>query len=79
MLNQEIYDKVVAAFAAKFGQKPATVAYAPGRIEVLGNHTDYNEGYVFSAAIDKGTFFAASPSADDKVTLVALDVQGGET
>ena len=79
MLNQEIYDKVVAAFAAKFGGEPAVVAYAPGRIEVLGNHTDYNEGYVFSAAIDKGTFFAASPADDDKVTLVALDIAGGET
>ena len=74
MLNQEVYDKVVAAFAAKFGGKPAKVAYAPGRIEVLGNHTDYNEGYVFSAAIDKGTFFAASPSDDGKITLVALDM-----
>ena len=74
MLNQEVYDKVVAAFAAKFGAQPAAVAYAPGRIEVLGNHTDYNEGYVFSAAIDKGTFFAVSPTADDKVTLVALDL-----
>ena len=77
MLNQEVYDKVVAAFAAKFGGAPEKVAYAPGRIEVLGNHTDYNEGYVFSAAIDKGTFFAASKSGDDKVTLVALDM--GET
>ena len=74
MLNQEIYEKVVAEFAAKFGEKPAKVAYAPGRIEVLGNHTDYNEGYVFSAAIDKGTFFAASPAKDGKVTLVALDL-----
>ena len=77
MLNQEVYDKVVAEFAAKFGGKPEVVAYAPGRIEVLGNHTDYNEGYVFSAAIDKGTFFAVSAAADDKVTLVALDM--GET
>ena len=74
MLNQEVYDKVLAAFAAKFGGKPAAVAYAPGRIEVLGNHTDYNDGYVFSAAIDKGTFFAVSPADDDKVTLVALDM-----
>ena len=73
MLNQEVYDKVVATFEAKFGAKPAKVAYAPGRIEVLGNHTDYNEGFVFSAAIDKGTFFAASPADDDKITLVALD------
>ena len=74
MLNQEVYDKVLAAFAAKFGGKPAAVAYAPGRIEVLGNHTDYNDGYVFSAAIDRGTFFAVSPADDDKVTLVALDM-----
>ncbi|MGN0832302.1 MAG: galactokinase [Kiritimatiellia bacterium] len=77
MLNQEVYDKVVAEFAARFGAQPAKVAYAPGRIEVLGNHTDYNEGYVFSAAIDKGTFFAVSPAEDDQVTLVALDL--GET
>ena len=79
MLNQDIYDKVVKAFEEKFGAKPEAVSYAPGRIEVLGNHTDYNAGYVFSAAIDKGTFFAVSPAADDKVTLVALDVNGGET
>ena len=77
MLNQEVYDKVTAAFAAKFGGQPAAVAYAPGRIEVLGNHTDYNEGFVFSAAIDKGTFFAAAPADDDTVTLVALDINGG--
>ena len=77
MLNQDVYDKVVAKFEELHGAKPAAVAYAPGRIEVLGNHTDYNEGYVFSAAIDKGTFFAVSPTADDKVTLVALDL--GET
>ena len=77
MLNQEVYDRVVSEFAVKFGGKPAKVAYAPGRIEVLGNHTDYNEGYVFSAAIDKGTFFAASAADDAKVTLVALDL--GET
>ena len=50
MQNQEVYDKVLAEFSARFGGAPEKVAYAPGRIEVLGNHTDYNEGYVFSAA-----------------------------
>ena len=74
MQNHEVYDSVVAKFEKVFGAKPAVVAYAPGRIEVLGNHTDYNEGFVFSAAIDKGTFFAVSPAADDKVTLVANDL-----
>ena len=74
MQNQEVYDSVVAKFEKVFGAKPAVVAYAPGRIEVLGNHTDYNEGFVFSAAIDKGTFFVVSPAEDDKVTLVANDL-----
>ena len=73
MLNQEIYDELVAKFEKMYGKKPEIVAYAPGRIEVLGNHTDYNEGYVFSAAIDKGTFFAVSPTADDRCELTAGD------
>ena len=73
MLNQEVYDELVAKFEKMYGSKPDVVAYAPGRIEVLGNHTDYNEGYVFSAAIDKGTFFAVSATADDSCELTAGD------
>lgn len=74
MLNKEVYDELVAKFEKVYGQKPTIVSYAPGRIEVLGNHTDYNEGYVFSAAIDKGTFFAIAPSADDTCALTAGDL-----
>ena len=74
MVNQAVYDELMKKFEAHFGCKPVVVSYAPGRIEVLGHHTDYNEGYVFSAAIDKGTFFAVSPSADDTVRLVAGDL-----
>lgn len=74
MLNKEVYDELVAKFEAMYGAKPEIVAYAPGRIEVLGNHTDYNEGYVFSAAIDKGTFFAVSATADDSCELTAADL-----
>ena len=73
MLNQEVYEELVAKFEKLYGEKPTVVAYAPGRIEVLGNHTDYNEGYVFSAAIDKGTFFAAAPTADRTCELTAGD------
>ncbi|MCR5415101.1 MAG: galactokinase [Kiritimatiellae bacterium] len=74
MQNQEIYDELVAKFEKMYGAKPEIVAYAPGRIEVLGNHTDYNEGYVFSAAIDKGTFFAVSATADGSCELTAADL-----
>ncbi len=74
MQNQEVYSELIAKFEKLYGEKPQIVAYAPGRIEVLGNHTDYNEGYVFSAAIDKGTFFALSATADDTCELTAADL-----
>ena len=68
---QQILEK---KFLETFGREPAVVAYAPGRIEVLGNHTDYNEGYVLSAAIDRGTFFALAPRAGAESRLVAGDI-----
>lgn len=74
MLNQNVYDELVSKFEKLYGEKPQVVAYAPGRIEVLGNHTDYNEGFVLSAAIDKGTFFAVSPTADESCSLTAGDL-----
>ena len=74
MQNKQVYDELVEKFEKLYGTKPEYVAYAPGRIEVLGNHTDYNEGYVFSAAIDKGTFFAVAKSDDDSCELTAADL-----
>ncbi len=44
-----------AAFAARFGGEPAVAGCAPGRVELLGNHTDYNGGLVMAAAIDRST------------------------
>ena len=73
MQNREVYEELVAKFGKMYGAEPEIVAYAPGRIEVLGNHTDYNEGYVFSAAIDKGTFFAVS-----KVEGAACELTAGD-
>ena len=73
MQNQEVYEELVSKFEKMYGEKPQVVAYAPGRIEVLGNHTDYNEGYVFSAAIAKGPVFAVSPTADATCELTAGD------
>ena len=73
MQNQEVYNELVSKFEKMYGAKPEIVAYAPGRIEVLGNHTDYNEGYVFSAAIDKGTFFAVSKAEGTACELTAGD------
>jgi len=65
--NTTVVDGLVAKFKDLFGEAPAIVSYAPGRVEVLGNHTDYNEGYVLSAAIQTGTFFLLAPAAQSEL------------
>jgi galactokinase len=74
MNNQDIYNKLSEMFISRFGVAHKVAAYAPGRVEVLGNHTDYNEGLVLSAAINFGTFFVAIPRDDKKCTLIAGDI-----
>lgn len=50
------------AFQNRFGHRPAVIARAPGRIEFIGNHTDYNGGTVLGAAIDRGVWVALAPT-----------------
>lgn len=58
-------------FQKTFGCAPSHVVRAPGRLELLGNHTDYNEGLVMAIAVDKYIYLAARPRDDDKVKLIA--------
>ena len=53
-------DRVAQGFEQEFGRPPAVIARAPGRLEILGNHTDYNEGVVLSVAVDRATWVAAA-------------------
>ena len=55
-------------FRQKFGAAPAFIARAPGRVNLLGEHVDYNDGFVLPAAIDRATYVAFSP-ADSEQTL----------
>ena len=61
------------AFQNRFSQLPLYVARAPGRVNLLGEHVDYNDGFVLPAAIDRATCIAFSPSSTDRTTLVAAD------
>jgi len=56
-------------FARQFGQSPALVARAPGRVNLIGEHTDYNDGFVFPVAIDRDTLVAVRPRADREVRV----------
>jgi galactokinase len=53
-------------FRATFGREPEIIARAPGRIEFIGNHTDYNGGTVLGAAIDRGVWVALARRSDDR-------------
>ena len=60
-MDNALFKTAVAKFRDQFESVPTVAAFAPGRIEVLGNHTDYNEGFVLSAAINLGICFLAAP------------------
>ncbi|HVU24960.1 MAG TPA: galactokinase [Opitutus sp.] len=62
----DLREKLRSEFAAAFGREPAFVARAPGRIEFIGNHTDYNGGTVLGAAIDRGVWVGVAPRADGR-------------
>jgi galactokinase len=64
-------ESVTRLFARHYGPSPRQVVQAPGRLELLGNHTDYNAGLVMAIAVDKYVHMAASPRDDDKVRLMA--------
>jgi len=70
---QPLIDHIRREHRRIHGVEPEIIAYAPGRVEVLGNHTDYNEGFVLSAAIDTGLAFALSPLEGDECLLASAD------
>ncbi|MEO6280666.1 galactokinase [Roseateles sp.] len=67
------HQKLLAAFDTAFGGAPTAVARAPGRVNLIGEHTDYNDGFVLPCAIDFGTLVAARARSDRRVRLLALD------
>ena len=75
MYDEKVVNEAKAIHAEIYGKEPSTVSYAPGRIEVLGNHTDYNAGTTFSCAINMGHCFCISPSDKPGVRLTAGDLK----
>ena len=65
-------ERIKSAFAKRFGQPPKVMTRAPGRLEILGNHTDYNEGTVLSVAVDRAMHVAAGLVPGQLCTLVDI-------
>ncbi|MDG3007062.1 galactokinase [Paludisphaera mucosa] len=75
MTPAELEDAAARAFAAEFGARAEVAARAPGRVELLGNHTDYNGGLVMAAAVDRYTSVVgrARPDRDGRVYAANFD------
>src|SRR5215468_1305575 len=62
---------VQTVFKRHFSYTPVHVVRAPGRLELLGNHTDYNQGLVMSLAVNKYIQIASAPRTDGKIELIS--------
>jgi galactokinase len=72
MIKEKI-DTVSQHFENKFQKKPLLVR-SPGRINLIGEHTDYNEGFVLPTAVDKAIIFAVSPNSEQQYRLYSVDM-----
>jgi galactokinase len=72
-------DALTSLFQDSFGAVPTLLARAPGRVNLIGEHTDYNDGFVLPCAISKQTMVAVRPRADRVVNIVAGDLDGAKT
>jgi galactokinase len=69
--NVTVADRAAQAFGETFGAEPDFVVQAPGRVNLIGEHTDYNDGFVFPAAIDRWIAIACRARDDSRVVLHA--------
>src|SRR5690554_2560513 len=74
-MNNLEKSKLVNAFEDKFSGTPQLIVRAPGRINLIGEHTDYNNGFVLPAAIDKEIIFAIGLSGNDVFHLYSIDLE----
>ncbi|MEN8241613.1 MAG: galactokinase [Chloroflexota bacterium] len=69
-------ERVITEFKRKYNQDPKWVVRSPGRVNLIGGHTDYNDGFVLPMAINYATWIALRPRSDKKVVVRSLDLDG---
>ncbi len=70
-----LQEEVIQAYIERFGERPLYIVRAPGRVNLIGEHTDYNEGFVLPMAIDREIYIALSPRSDKRIELHSLDFE----
>ncbi len=75
MNTPSLHESLLAEFKKRFGGAPTFVVRAPGRVNLIGEHTDYNDGFVLPMAIDRATWIALRPRTDGRVVLHSMNHQ----
>ncbi|TRX37795.1 galactokinase [Flavobacterium restrictum] len=73
-MNDILIKKTTAFFKDAFGTEPTKIVLSPGRINIIGEHIDYNDGYVLPAAIDKIICFAFEKNNSNTSKIIAIDL-----
>lgn len=73
-MNDILIQNTTAFFEKSFGSAPQKIVLSPGRINIIGEHIDYNDGYVLPAAIDKVICFAFEKNNTQKSKIIAIDL-----
>ncbi|MEJ2571290.1 MAG: galactokinase [Anaerolineales bacterium] len=76
MQRQQRKELIKAEFTQRYGSSPSVWVRAPGRVDLIGSHTDYNLGFVLIQAIDRDTWISAAPRDDDVVRINSLNAAG---
>ncbi len=77
IMKSELINRVRTAFISTFGRPPDGIFHAPARVNLIGEHTDYNDGFVLPCAIRFGTAIAFSAGPEGVVDAVAADYASG--
>ena len=70
-MTDSLINSVRSGFETRYGHEPSGVWSAPGRVNLIGEHTDYNEGFVFPFAINRHTYTAVSLRNDDRIRVAS--------
>ena len=73
--DRERASAVVSEFERRFGKAPSGVWAAPGRVNLIGEHTDYNQGFVFPLALAQSAYVAVAPRNDDTLRLHSTQLE----
>ena len=74
-MTLSLQDQATQAFTDAFGRPPDVLVRASGRVNLIGEHTDYNDGFVLPLAIDRAVWIAIGARSDEMIRIHSLDFE----